>query len=90
MEHFYIASADSAEEPTPEGNKRNETFSLDPGYEYIYDATKGKKAIVFSNSREEMNTSAPPCERLPKTAENPTDSSSTTAFFPQAYVKKRS
>ena len=53
MEHFYIASADSAEEPTPEGNKRSETFSLDPGYEYIYDATKGKKAIVFSNSREE-------------------------------------
>ena len=46
MEHFYIASADSAEEPTPEGNKRSETFSLDPGYEYIYDATKGKKAIV--------------------------------------------
>lgn len=26
---------------------------LDPGYEYLYDCTKGKKCIVFSNSREE-------------------------------------
>ena len=26
---------------------------LDPGYEYIYDCVHGKKAIIFSNSREE-------------------------------------
>ena len=26
---------------------------LDPGYEYMYDCTQGKKALVFSNSREE-------------------------------------
>ena len=39
--------------PTPPGNRREETLSLDRGYEYIYDATKGKKCIVFSNSREE-------------------------------------
>lgn len=26
---------------------------LDPGYEYIYDCTKNKKCLVFSNSREE-------------------------------------
>ena len=26
---------------------------IDPGYEYIYDCVKDKKAIVFSNSREE-------------------------------------
>lgn len=26
---------------------------IDPGYEYIYDCVKGKKAIIFSNSREE-------------------------------------
>ena len=26
---------------------------LDPGYEYIYDCVKGKKCLVFSNSREE-------------------------------------
>lgn len=28
-------------------------FSLDPGYEYVYDCVKDKKALVFSNSREE-------------------------------------
>jgi len=53
MEHFYIQSADAAAEITPAGNRRSETLSLDKGYEYIYDATKNKKAIVFSNSREE-------------------------------------
>ncbi len=26
---------------------------LDPGYEFLYDAVKGKRALVFSNSREE-------------------------------------
>lgn len=61
MEHFYISSTDShmlqggendddtAALPPP----KKEYMSLDRGFEYIYDATKGKKAIVFSNSREE-------------------------------------
>ncbi len=53
MEHFYIVDKDVAESMTPENNRREEHISLDKGYEYIYDATKGKKAIVFSNSREE-------------------------------------
>ncbi|MBQ4353286.1 MAG: DEAD/DEAH box helicase [Clostridia bacterium] len=53
MEHFYIRNVDVAEEITPVGNRREERISLDHGYEYIYDATKNKKAIVFSNSREE-------------------------------------
>lgn len=53
MEHFYIVSKDDAETVTPSENKRSETMSLDPGYEYIYEATKGKKSLVFSNSREE-------------------------------------
>lgn len=53
MEQFYIVDKDVAEAVTPTENKRSETMSLDPGYEYIYEATKGKKAIVFSNSREE-------------------------------------
>lgn len=53
MEHFYIVSKDDAETVTPTENKRSETISLDPGYEYIYEATKGKKSLVFSNSREE-------------------------------------
>ena len=53
MEHFYINGPDVADLPTPEGNRRNEEISMDPGYEYIYESTKDKKAIVFSNSREE-------------------------------------
>lgn len=53
MEHFYIGGPDVAETPTPQDNKRSETISLDPGHEFIYEVTKGKKAIVFSNSREE-------------------------------------
>jgi len=52
MEHFYIAS-DPAEVETPKNNERTPTLPLDLGYEYIYEATKGKKALVFSNSREE-------------------------------------
>ena len=31
----------------------NGKVEIDPGYEYIYDCVKGKKAIIFSNSREE-------------------------------------
>ena len=53
MEHFYIVDKDVATAVTPEGNRREETMHLDPGYEYIYESTIGKKAIVFSNSREE-------------------------------------
>ncbi len=53
MEHFYIVDKDVVEAVTPAGNRREETMHLDPGYEYIYEATQGKKAIVFSNSREE-------------------------------------
>lgn len=43
-------------EPTGEPDKKKEDrkpLNLDPGYEYVYDCTKNKKAIVFSNSREE-------------------------------------
>jgi ATP-dependent Lhr-like helicase len=36
-----------------EGEEKPFDPSADPGYEYIYDATKGRKSLVFSNSREE-------------------------------------
>ncbi len=61
-EHFYIGSTvdeegknvtDLTEMTSSDYREKSETMSLDPGYEYIYEATKGKKAIVFSNSREE-------------------------------------
>lgn len=53
MEHFYIMSKDVASLPTEETIRDGEKLPLDLGYEYIYDSTHGKKAIVFSNSREE-------------------------------------
>ncbi|MBQ2766218.1 MAG: DEAD/DEAH box helicase, partial [Clostridia bacterium] len=59
MEHFFIQGDDldqshdigNTSEPAPDASHGK--VEIDPGYEYIYDCTKNKKAIVFSNSREE-------------------------------------
>ena len=60
MEHFYIGSPDfdqstdlpkAENESTPDASHGK--AEIDAGYEYIYDCTKNKKAIIFSNSREE-------------------------------------
>ena len=52
LEHFYIQNPN---ENQTEGAKsdRGSKSKLDPGYEFLYDAVYGKKALVFSNSREE-------------------------------------
>ena len=52
LEHFYIQNPN---EDQTEGAKqdRSSKSKLDPGYEFLYDAVYGKKALVFSNSREE-------------------------------------
>lgn len=48
------AGADEkAASDTPDSRPETVDAMLDPGYEYLYDCTKGKKCIVFSNSREE-------------------------------------
>ncbi|MBQ7939839.1 MAG: DEAD/DEAH box helicase [Clostridia bacterium] len=49
------AQGASAILPDVVGEKEEKPFdpAADPGYEYIYDATKGRKSLVFSNSREE-------------------------------------
>ncbi len=49
------AEGASAILPDVVGEKEEKPFdpAADPGYEYIYDATKGRKSLVFSNSREE-------------------------------------
>lgn len=63
LEHFYIqnskedqskdgSSDTSSLEPTEEIPKQKYA-ELDAGYEYMYDCVKNKKALVFSNSREE-------------------------------------
>lgn len=44
------SSGSPAEQPEQISSGKVE---IDPGYEYIYDCVKGKKAIIFSNSREE-------------------------------------
>ncbi|MBQ7700155.1 MAG: DEAD/DEAH box helicase [Clostridia bacterium] len=68
LEHFFIqnASADQtvAADGTPDPftdknvpvtkpSKAAQRSVIDAGYEYIYDCVKDKKALVFSNSREE-------------------------------------
>ena len=67
MEHFFInnsadtAEAESAHEITlgddvPETEipaDSGEHFRIDAGHEFVYDCVKDKKALVFSNSREE-------------------------------------
>lgn len=58
LEHFYIGdpSEDQASvhpEPMEEEGADCGYASLDAGYEFLYDMVRGKKALVFSNSREE-------------------------------------
>lgn len=58
LEHFYIQNSSEIQSPSPElatapDEDKGGYARLDPGYEYLYDAVYGSKAIVFSNSREE-------------------------------------
>ncbi len=54
LEHFYIENPNEIQsEIATSGNERGGRAALDPGYEFLYDAVAGKKALVFSNSREE-------------------------------------
>ncbi|MBE6647096.1 MAG: DEAD/DEAH box helicase [Ruminococcaceae bacterium] len=65
LEHFYIQNPE-IETPAEKKEKESATaadsydnvkqkkpYTVDPGYEYIYDCVKDKKSLVFSNSREE-------------------------------------
>lgn len=54
MEHFYIQNREF--DQTNDVQALGQTAakaSLDAGYEFLYDAVKDKKSLVFSNSREE-------------------------------------
>ena len=54
-----VVSAENAEEVAENTEKDISTLSegsyrrTDPGYEYIFDCVKGRKSLVFTNSREE-------------------------------------
>ena len=54
MEHFYIQDPNEIQTPY-EGKTidRGSVAKLDAGYEFLYDAVDKRKALVFSNSREE-------------------------------------
>ena len=58
LEHFYIQNPNEVQTASPTlstapQEDRGGRAMLDPGYEFLYDALDGKKALVFSNSREE-------------------------------------
>ncbi len=58
MEHFYIQDPNEKQSHTISASTapqvdRGGLATLDAGYEYLYDCVYGKKALVFSNSREE-------------------------------------
>ncbi len=54
LEHFYI-QLDSERQPCRhiKDAERGGVAALDAGYEFLYDSVYGKRALVFSNSREE-------------------------------------
>lgn len=53
LEHFYVQNPNETQTPTDRIDERGGRASLDAGYEFLYDAVNGKKALIFSNSREE-------------------------------------
>ena len=66
MEHFYVEDDkfDQTKRATDNTSKRAE---LDAGYEYLYDAVSNKKALVFSNSREETEYVTASLRQIAKT-----------------------
>lgn len=65
MEHFYVSSSQASD---PEQENDTEALDVldeasdtapinaDPGYGYIFEHTRGKKCLIFANSREESET----------------------------------
>ena len=63
MEHFYVKDVQAAEGktipdalPVLEEKTAEAPKNADPGLGYIYEHTRGKKCLVFVNSREECET----------------------------------
>ena len=63
MEHFYVKDVQAAEGkdvqnalPVLEEKTAEAPRNADPGIGYIYEHTRGKKCLVFVNSREECET----------------------------------
>ena len=63
MEHFYVKDVQAGEDrtdidamPVLEEKTDNAPENADPGIGYIFEHTRGKKCLVFVNSREECET----------------------------------
>ena len=63
MEHFYVKDVQAAEDrpdiealPVLEEKTDQAPANSDPGLGYIFEHTRGKKCLVFVNSREECET----------------------------------
>ncbi len=53
LEHFFVANAQNEQSDDKKALNGAQKAVIDAGYEYMYDCVKEKKALVFSNSREE-------------------------------------
>ncbi len=57
LEHFFIQNDNEVQSDSKasvsDESERGSRAKLDPGYEFLYDVLESKKALVFSNSREE-------------------------------------
>ena len=53
VEHFFFANGDPDQADDRKPLAPDKAAALDAGYEYMYDCVRDKRALVFSNSREE-------------------------------------
>ena len=69
LEHFFIQNTDyqQAKPPVQAVDLSQKPRAVaDAGYEYLYDAVKGRKSLVFSNSREETELVTATLRRIAK------------------------
>ena len=53
IEHFYVQDDTYDRADHPAEKEQSQKPAIDAGYEFIYDVTRDKSSLVFSNSREE-------------------------------------
>lgn len=53
MEHFFIQNLNFDQTTSTVSGESKARAMMDAGYEYVYECARQKKALVFSNSREE-------------------------------------
>ncbi len=53
LEHFYVQNSQTDQSVEAKENENPLPLAYDAGYTFMYDCVYGKRALVFSNSREE-------------------------------------